>query len=213
MAPSNYARRPLLNSEAASQFHHHARHIMARTNQPRDNGSSPDQKTTILLVVLGLVALVTLSISGFLLFRRYQRKQQQMRDNSLTSYQEAKLGMYESTTNLNGLTIETKHHGRSSMITIRRDSHPMLANPESPPNSPDNVPEIHITVPDETDEKGNFKGPRVLVVRVGDNASVGLEPMNEEQLPPYQKEEKSGFYSVDMDRIGGLKEKDRTQFQ
>lgn len=89
----------------------------------------------------------------------------------------------------------------------------MLANPHSPPHSPDNVPEIHITFPDEQDEQGRPKSGRVLVVRVGDNATVGLEPVREEQLPAYEKEAKGGFYTIDMNQIGGLKEKDRNMFQ
>ncbi|CAH0016504.1 hypothetical protein V2G26_013602 [Clonostachys chloroleuca] len=205
MAPSPYVSSPL---EAGSHIQNLARAIMTR-----DSESEPDHKTTILLIVLGLCALFLGSVTAFITYRRRQRNLHRMREDALNDYQEAKLGMYESTTNLNGLTIETKHNGRASTILIRRDSNPMLANPNSPPNSPDNVPEIHITVPDEVDEKGQLRGPRVLVVRVGENATVGLEPMTEEQLPPYQKDDKNGFYSVDMDQIGGLKEKDRTQFQ
>lgn len=89
----------------------------------------------------------------------------------------------------------------------------MLQNPQSPPHSPDNVPQIHITFPDEHDENGRAKSGRVLVVRVGDNATVGLEPMHDEQLPAYEKDTKGQFQSIDMDQIGGLKEKDRTLFQ
>lgn len=87
----------------------------------------------------------------------------------------------------------------------------MLSNPNSPPHSPDNVPQIHITFPDETDDQGRLKSGRVVVVRVGDT-SVGLEPVKDEPLPAYEKESGAGFYSIDMDEIGGLKEKDRSQF-
>jgi len=66
------------------------------------------------------------------------------------------------------------------------------------------VPEIRITFPDEQDESGRHKSGRVVVVRVGEH-SVGLEPLDEEQLPAYERE--GGFHSIDMDRIGGLKEK------
>ena len=77
--------------------------------------------------------------------------------------------------------------------------------PSSPPLSP--VPEIRITFPDEQCEKtGRRKSGRVLVVRVGEKG-VGLEPLGEdEQLPAYESE-KERYQSLDLDRIGGLKEK------
>ena len=105
------------------------------------------------------------------------------------------------------LTIQT---GRQSVVIFNQDGQPMLSNPNSPPHSPDNVPEIHITLPDEQDELGRRKSGRVVVVRVGDG-SIGLEPVQEEQLPAYDKEGRSGFYSIDIDQIGGLKEKDRKE--
>ncbi|TQS37827.1 hypothetical protein Golomagni_01687 [Golovinomyces magnicellulatus] len=72
--------------------------------------------------------------------------------------------------------------------------------------TPDSVPEIRITFPDEQDESGRRMSGRVVVVRVGESG-IGLEPLREEdQLPAY--EEKGGrFHSIDMDSIGGLKEK------
>jgi hypothetical protein len=115
--------------------------------------------------------------------------------------------------NHRGLTIETTHNGRSSVFVIGRDGQPMLQNPRSPPHSPDNVPQIHITFPDEHDDKGHLKSGRVLVVRVGDNATVGLEPIQDEPLPAYEKESKGDFYSIDMNQIGGLKEKNNHSYQ
>ncbi|MCQ6483227.1 hypothetical protein NPN19_25685, partial [Vibrio parahaemolyticus] len=74
---------------------------------------------------------------------RRVRKQKQLREQTLPQYQDVK-----RTSNHRRLTIETKGGmGRSSVI-IFKDGQPMLANPQSPPHSPDNVPEIHITFPD-----------------------------------------------------------------
>ena len=73
----------------------------------------------------------------------------------------------------------------------------------SPPGSP--IPEIRITFPEEVDEAGRRKSGRVVVVRVGDH-SVGLEPV-QDTLPPYQQNESDRFHSLDLDRMGGLKEK------
>lgn len=82
----------------------------------------------------------------------------------------------------------------------------MMRESSSPPLSPDSVPEIRITFPDEQDESGRRKSGRVVVVRVGET-SVGLEPLQDEQLPAYEKEA-GRFHSIDIERIGGLKEKE-----
>ncbi|KAF4121171.1 hypothetical protein GMORB2_2133 [Geosmithia morbida] len=178
----------------------------------RDSGSD-DTMINLLLIILGLVFLALLSVAALWFLRRRRQRLARaaalasagsMNDDGLPSYSE------KAACGPGGLTIETKHNGRSSTIYINRDGQPMLANPKSPPHSPDNVPEIHITFPDEQDDQGKNTSGRVLVVRVGDNASVGLEPVSgdDEQLPAYEKDSKAGFYSVDMDKIGGLKEKD-----
>lgn len=185
------------------------RYILRRTELPVDTDDGSDSMINLMLTILGLVFFSLILVSVLFLIRR-ARRQQLMRAQAelLPSYYDARRGP-----NPHGLTIETTHNGRSSIFVIGRNGHPMLANPHSPPHSPDNVPEIHITFPDEQDEQGRPKSGRVLVVRVGDNATVGLEPVREEQLPAYEKEAKGGFYSIDMDQIGGLKEKDRNMFQ
>ncbi|KIM94897.1 hypothetical protein OIDMADRAFT_21210, partial [Oidiodendron maius Zn] len=100
------------------------------------------------------------------------------------------------------LTISTTP-GRGSSIYVY-DEKPSLNNPTTP-TSP--VPEIRITFPDEQDESGRPKSGRVLIVRVGETG-VGLEPLHDdEQLPAYEKESKGRFQSIDIERIGGLKEK------
>ncbi|GJN69046.1 herpesvirus latent membrane protein 1 (LMP1) domain-containing protein [Purpureocillium lilacinum] len=172
-----------------------------------DGDDGPDNMINLLLIILGLVFLALILASLLFLFQRRRRIMRQRMQN-LAAQNETK-----QTSNHRGLTIETSHNGRSSILYIGRDGQPMLQNPNSPPHSPDNVPEIHITFPDEQDDQGRSRTGRVLVVRVGDNATVGLEPMHEEQLPAYEKEAKGQFQSIDMDQIGGLKEKDRSLFQ
>lgn len=111
------------------------------------------------------------------------------------------------------LTIETTDkHGRSSMVVFGKDGEPMLSNPCSPPHSPDNVPEIRITFPDEMDDTGKKQDGRVVLVRMGETSSVGLEPLDE-ALPAYEKGNNSQFYSIDMEKIGGLKEKEDPRFR
>ncbi|KHN99609.1 uncharacterized protein MAM_02462 [Metarhizium album ARSEF 1941] len=176
------------------------------SNISRRSDDGQNNLIDLMLAILGLVFIGLILASLLYLFHR-RRRLQRLQNGPLPPYE----GVRQ--TNSCGLTIETTHNGRSSLFYIGRDGQPMLQNPYSPPHSPDNVPQIHITFPDEQDENGHAKSGRVLVVRVGDNAAVGLEPMREEELPAYEKESKGQFQSVDMDKIGGLKEKDRTLFQ
>lgn len=102
-------------------------------------------------------------------------------------------------------SLPTHHNHRRLTINIYDEKSSILDSPSSPPLSP--VPEIRITFPDEECERtGRRKSGRVLVVRVGEKG-VGLEPLrDEEQLPAYDGE-KERYQSLDLDRIGGLKEK------
>lgn len=81
-----------------------------------------------------------------------------------------------------------------------------MSGSSSPPLTPDSVPEIRITFPDEQDESGRPRSGRVVIVRVGEKG-IGLEPLKDEQLPAYEKESGGEFHSIDMERIGGLREK------
>ena len=172
--------------------------LIARgVEQSSDNSSV----VNLLIALLVLVFFGLLAFALLVLLRR-MRRQKQMRNETLPQYQEVK-----RTGNHRRLTIQTGPNGRSSIIVLGGKGQPMLANPHSPPHSPDNVPEIHITFPDEQDEQGRPRSGRVVVVRVGET-SVGLEPLNDEQLPAYEKESKTQFFAIDMDKIGGLKEKE-----
>ena len=68
------------------------------------------------------------------------------------------------------------------------------------------VPEIRITFPDEEDKAKESRTGRVVVVKISDKGGVGLEPFAGEKLPPYQKSNTEGLQSLDLERIGGLKE-------
>ena len=45
-------------------------------------------------------------------------------------------------------------------------------------------------------------------MRIGESGGVGLEPLGEEDLPQYEKSDAERFQSLDLERIGGLKEKE-----
>jgi hypothetical protein len=176
-----------------------SRLIARGTEQTSDNSSVIN-----LLIALLVIVFVGLIAFALLVLLRRMRRQKQMMNETLPQYQDVK-----RTGNHRRLTIQTGtgKNARSSVIVVNGGGQPMLANPHSPPHSPDNVPEIHITFPDEQDEQGRPKSGRVVVVRVGET-TVGLEPLHDEQLPAYEKESKTQFYSIDMDKIGGLKEKE-----
>ncbi|KAI1094505.1 hypothetical protein F5B19DRAFT_36619 [Rostrohypoxylon terebratum] len=165
-------------------------------------GGESDTVVNLMIAFLG-VAFVALVMVAVLVMLRRAKRERQLKNETLPQYNDIKHDDY----NNHCLTIQTPN-GRQSILVV--NGRPMLADPNAPPYSPTNVPEIHITFPDEQDEAGRHKSGRVVVVRVGET-SVGLEPVKEEQLPAYEKEN-SGFYSIDMDQIGGLKEKDRSQF-
>ncbi|KAI0455529.1 hypothetical protein F5B21DRAFT_471739 [Xylaria acuta] len=189
--------------ESISALVARGRSIIA-TRDLSDSDSSWDSAVNATISLLGL-ALFGLALVGILMMLQRHRRQQQLLDQTLPRYNDIE---HQAGRNTRRLTIQTPD-GKSSIVVV--NGRPMLADPNAPPHSPTNVPEIHITFPDEHDEQGRRKNGRVLLVRVGET-TIGLEPLKEEQLPAYEKEGSNAFYSIDMDRIGGLKEKDRSQF-
>lgn len=153
-----------------------------------------DSSATIGLVVslVVLLVLAMVSIVALLFLRRMRRAKKEA---------EAKLPLYEKRqSGHRRLTITSKGH---ESIVVYQEKRDLMDNSSSPPASP--VPEIRITFPDEVDESGKRQSGRVVVVKVGEH-SVGMEPLQEE-LPPYQRDSSDRFDSLDLDRIGGLKEK------
>lgn len=172
-----------------------------------DNGFGVEKTTINLMIGVLCIVLFGLILATVLLYLRRVKQQRRLAGEKHF----ASPPSYSDAHRPRGLTIQTTDkHGRSSVVVIGKDGQPMLSNPSSPPHSPDNVPEIRITFPDEQDDAGRMQNGRVVVVRMGET-TVGLEPVREEQLPVYEKESSSQFYSIDMDRIGGLKEKERFQ--
>lgn len=114
-------------------------------------------------------------------------------------------------------THQRRGHQRSLTITstpaytgqervyVYDDKMNMIGSSNCAPDSP--VPEIRITFPDEVDQtSGQKTSGRVVVVRITDSGNVGMEPVHQEQLPPYQKADNDRFQSLELDRIGGLRE-------
>jgi hypothetical protein len=149
------------------------------------------------LTFMGLLIICALYVI------RKVRKSSAARNQILPQYNESS----KNTSKHRRLTITaTPYRGRPSSIFVYNEKSSMISGSPSPPSSPDSIPEIRITFPDEQDESGRPKSGRVVVVRVGETG-VGLEPLRDEQLPAYEKEAGGRFHSIDMERIGGLKEK------
>ncbi|CZT05916.1 uncharacterized protein RCO7_05226 [Rhynchosporium graminicola] len=153
-----------------------------------------------LLIALMVLVFIALLLVGALFAVRKIRRSRAFARQQLPSYNEHS-GHPASTSRR--LTITTAPYGRASTIYVYDEKTSMINSPTTP-SSP--VPEIRITFPDEHDESGRPKSGGVVIVRVGENG-VGLEPVQDEQLPAYEKETGARFHSIDMDRIGGLKEK------
>lgn len=157
--------------------------LVARSEQATDTPT-----ISALLIVLLILVLLSLLCITALYFMRWRKRSQR---EELPLYEEKR----------------TSYHRRSAVqsIIVYQEKQNLIANSEAPPSKA--VPEIHITFPEEHDEFGKTQSGRVVVVRVGDH-SIGLEPVSEERLPAYQKNESDRFQSLDLERIGGLKEKD-----
>jgi hypothetical protein len=162
----------------------------------RDDSSQSTSGLTPTIVKL-LIALLSLALGAILLilvlfalrtFRKPAKSTETLKEKIASS-------------NHKRLTIETVHPSPY----VSQEKRKLMEESSSPPSSP--LPEIRITFPDEVDTTGRPQSGRVVVVRMGENSAVGLEPIDE-QLPPYQRSEGGRFQSVDLDSIGGLKEKE-----
>jgi hypothetical protein len=162
----------------------------------RDDSKSQDGLSTPmvdLLITLLVLVLLALALVGGLLVIRRKRK----------AHKESMLPVHNGQVPDSGRRL-TIHAGKTDSILVYDEKRSLMENSHSPPPSP--VPEIRITFPEEEDESGKRKSGRMVVVRISEAGSVGLEPCHEE-LPPYQTTDTGRFHSLDIERMGGLKEK------
>ncbi|KAJ5368223.1 uncharacterized protein N7496_007983 [Penicillium cataractarum] len=146
----------------------------------------------LLISLLVLVLLALALVGGLFIIRR---KRQSNKDSVLPVHNG------QIPTSQRRLTITANKH---DSVMVYDEKRALMENSDSPPPSP--VPEIRITFPEEEDESGRRKSGRMVVVRISEAGSVGLEPCHEE-LPPYQTTDTGRFHSLDIERMGGLKEK------
>lgn len=169
-------------------------HLIARGDEKK---AGLDTTMIGLLASILILVLLGIALIGALFFLRSMRRARKQAEAQLPLYEKRQSGHRRLT-----ITATPYGKGRESIV-VYQEKQDLMANSSSPPPSP--VPEIRITFPDEVDETGKRQSGRVVIVRVGDH-SVGLEPLQED-LPPYQRDASDRFDSLDLDRIGGLKEK------
>lgn len=176
----------------------------------RDHNDSNDHQDagmnhtifSLLVALLALLGTAILLVGGLWLLRKRRNARKNL--SELPLHNEKRLSSASIASNHSNHRRNMKRP--SASIHVYHEKQNLIDNSDSPPTSP--VPEIRITFPDETDSSGKRQSGRVVVVHVGDK-NVGLEPVNED-LPAYQKSEDGRFQSLDLDRIGGLTEKETT---
>lgn len=169
-----------------------------RTLFVRDDAATTANNTmnpTMLKLIIALAALILLGLAlglSLYLIRLLKRR------NAKLAPEPTGFG----NDNYRRLTIDIHQPAH-----VQAEKRALIQASDSPPQSP--VPEIRITFPDEMDRNGKPRpqSGRVVVVRMGENNVYGLEPMNE-PAPPYQPREGERFQSLDLNRMGGLKEKE-----
>ncbi|KKZ62482.1 hypothetical protein EMCG_03110 [[Emmonsia] crescens] len=203
-------------------------------NKDSDNNNNGGLNPTTINLLISLLVLILLFlalIGSYLVIRR----KRQARQLHQQQQKESELPMYENQNQNN--RRQRGGAGRSRRLTIsasNRDSIYVIGDEKgchshsslSPPHSP--VPEIRITFPEEEDAAGRRMSGRVVVVRISEKGGIGLEPFYEERegegedLPPYQSQSSGNnnnnnngggssaerFQSLDLERMGGLKEKE-----
>ncbi|RKF58211.1 hypothetical protein OnM2_069019 [Erysiphe neolycopersici] len=167
--------------------------VLLQARNEQHNSSTMINLLTTLLVLIFISLLLTV----VLLIARTIRRRRALGRHHLASPEMNKNRNHQH------LSVNTPFRRCSSYSIYEEKKSPLNSSSSL---TPEVVPEIRITFPDEQDEAGRRMSGRVVVVRVGE-AGIGLEPLrDEEQLPAY--EENGGrFQSIDIDQIGGLKEK------
>ncbi|KAL4999087.1 hypothetical protein BDV10DRAFT_165873 [Aspergillus recurvatus] len=173
-------------------------HRFDARDDAKDEGLS-ESMVDLLISLLVLVLLGIALICALLVLRRRRLNRQQS---------ELPVHNGQCSTHHRSVTISAPPYAKAESVFVIDEKRNLMENSSSPPPSP--VPEIRITFPEEEDESGKRKSGRVVVVRISEAGSVGLEPYND-QLPPYQSSDADRFQSLDIERMGGLKEKDDTK--
>lgn len=173
--------------------------LSARTSDTSTDDDIPSFEMNHLIFVFFTLLLLA-SICSIALYA-IRRKRMAREAAVLPTYHQVSHHRSASISNFN-----TGH--RNESVFVYDEKMNLIHNSSNPPSGA--VPEIHITFPDEDEKSGGSQKGRVVVVHITDSGSVGMEPLNRDNLPPYQKEDADRFQSLDLERIGGLREKERS---
>lgn len=168
------------------------RYLVKRDDDDDDKAGLSGTTINLLISLLVLVLFALSLLAALLVLRQKRRSKQTKPELPLYNNQVSK-------SHHHSVTISTNKPG--AIIDEKRDFY------DSPSSPTDSIPEIRITFPDEEDEFGKRKAGHVVVVQITDKGGIGLKPC-EEQLPSYQDNTGERFQSLDLERMGGLKEKE-----
>lgn len=154
---------------------------------------------TMLMVLFGLILAGSILSLGLICLRRKRVAQRQA---FLPQYRMHTHHRSASVTNLPNIA-------RNETVFVYDEKMNLIANSANPP--PSAIPQIRVTFPDDDEHSGQHRPGRVVVVHVADSGSVGMSPLNNGPAPPYQQADAERFQSLDLNRMGGLREKDNTQ--
>lgn len=168
----------------------------------RETGPQLNHTMLTLLIVLVILVIVTVLLVGVLLVLRQRRKARKIIE--LPAYEDKRISTSSTHSNHRRVAVRP-----SQSIHIYHDKELRIDDYSEPSSPTTPLPEIRITFPEEVDASGKRQSGRVVVVHVGDSG-VGMEPLDE-KLPAYQRTEGERFQSLDLERIGGLTEKEMRQ--
>ena len=151
---------------------------------------------TLLIVLVALLIVVVLLVAALLLLR-HRRKTRKVK--GLPMHNENRLST-SSTHSFHRRTMARP----SQSIHVLQEKQRFEDSSDAPPSSA--LPEIRITFPEEVDSSGKRQSGRVVMVHVGDKG-VGMEPVMD-RTPSYEQEGGGRFQSIDLERVGGLTEKE-----
>lgn len=185
-------------------------HLMVRDDSTATSSSLNPTMTNLLIALITLILVGIMLVAALFFLRSHRASKRRLQ--ALQGNSKSPSAHSNKTSNHHRLTISAAPYSRRSesvYLYSNTDKLSLISSAASPPQSP--VPEIRITFPEEEDGCGKRKSGRVVVVRISEAGGVGLEPYldDEEHLPPYQTARDGKFESLDLDRIGGLKEMER----
>ncbi|KAL8659194.1 MAG: hypothetical protein Q9202_007235 [Teloschistes flavicans] len=176
-----------------------SRRLLVRDSAPAT--SLTPTMTSLLIAVIALVVIGLSLIAALFLLRSHRKAKQQRQDQSLPVQKPSS----KRSSNHRRLTVSATPYARNAANSRTFSEKEFLDSPaSSEPASP--IPEIRITFPEEEDDFGKRKSGRVVVVRISETGGVGLEPYHGEHLAAYGNDDAHKFESLDLDRMGGLKE-------